>query len=110
MVLGLINVRGQLLVCVSLGRLLGIELEAQAGFGTMSSRLMVVEWEGKQVTFPVAEIQGVHRFRPDELREVPATLARSNPSLTRAILVRNDLKIGCLDEESLFAALNRNLA
>ena len=35
-------------------------------------------------------------------------MARANPSLTRAILAWNDRKVGCLDDESLFATINRS--
>jgi chemotaxis-related protein WspD len=107
-VLGLTNVRGELLVCVSLGKLLGVDPAAAPA--ESGQRLVVAEWQGSLVTFPVDEVHGVHRFHPQDLHEVPATVARANPALTQSILTWKDRKVGCLDEESLFSTINRSLA
>lgn len=107
-VLGLTNVRGELLICVSLGKLLGIERHDSPP--ESCPRLVVAEWQGSLVTFPVNEVHGVHRFHPKDLQEVPATIARANPSLTQAMLTWNHRKVGCLDEESLFSTINRSLS
>jgi len=110
-VLGLTNVRGQLLVCISLGRLLGIERGVPLPCsGAQSQRLMVIELQGATATFPVDEVHGVHRYHPEDLHPAPSTLSRSNPGVTRSILMWKGRKVGCLDEESLFAAVNRSLS
>ena len=110
-VLGLVNVRGELRVCVSLGRLLRVESDdREAPLHGLCNRLVVAEWQGSVVTFPVDEVHGVHRFHPEELKEAPATVARANPGLTRGILAWDNKKAGCLDEETLFSTLNRSLA
>lgn len=109
-VLGVTNVRGELLVCVSLAKLLGLDDSAAAAPGEPNKRLVVAEWQGDLVTFPVSEVDGVHRFQPQDMQEVPPTIARANPSLTQAILDWKNLKVGCLDEDSLFSAINRSLA
>jgi chemotaxis-related protein WspD len=71
---------------------------------------VVAEWQGGLVTFPVNEVHGVHRFHAQDMQEVPATVARADPSLTQAILTWKGLKVGCLDEESLFSTINRSLS
>jgi len=109
-VLGLTNIRGQLLVCVSLARLLGIERRALPFSSVQSQRLMVIESQGNSVAFPVDDVQGVHRFHLEELHPAPPTLTRSATSPTRSILPWKDRRVGCLDEETLFAALNRSLS
>jgi chemotaxis-related protein WspD len=109
-VLGLANVRGGLLICVSLGRLLGAESEGGgASLPGMHDRLVVAEWQGRLLAFPVNEVHGVHRYQPEELREVPATVSRGNPSFSRGLLNWMGTSIGCLDEELLFSTLNRSL-
>jgi chemotaxis-related protein WspD len=109
-VLGLANVRGGLLICVSLGRLLGLESEGSvARAPDARGRLVVAEWQGRLLGFPVNEVQGVHRYQPEELREVPATFPRGNPGFSRGLLNWRGASIGCLDEELLFATLNRSL-
>jgi chemotaxis-related protein WspD len=110
-VLGVTNVRGELLVCVSLGKLLGMDRGTPpAAPAEPCKRLVVAEWQGNLVTFPVNEVHGVHRFHAQDMQEVPATVARANPSLTQAILVWKNLKVGCLDEESLFSTIDRSLS
>ena len=109
---GLASVRGELLVCVSIGNLLGIE-RAQKDIGRREqaySRLIVIRGEGGRMVFPVNEVQGVLRYRDDELADIPATLSRAAASYTTAALRCGEKTIGCLDDQLLFYVLNRSLA
>lgn len=109
-VMGLVNIRGELLICVSLGRLLGIEKPGPPGHSrAIRDRLVVAEAQGSVFTFPVEEIHGVHRFHLEELKDAPATVSRANPGFTRGILGWGKKSVGCLNEEALFATLNRSL-
>ena len=110
-VAGLVNVRGELLICVSLVRLLGLEPEARPQpQSTSYDRLLVVTHRGTRLTFPVDEVHGVWRIRPDDLKEVPATVARAEPTYTRGVWSWQGRSVGCLDEELLLSALNRGLS
>jgi chemotaxis-related protein WspD len=110
-VLGLVNFRGELLICVSLAKLLGISDEnPPQKLWKPDDRLMVVEWQGSFLAFPVDEIHGVHRYHPDELKDIPATLGKSASAFTHGILPWQSRMVGCLDEERLFTTLNRSLA
>ena len=111
LVLGLINFRGELLVCVSLSRLLGIERESiREKPCKVYERLVIAEWQGCLLTFPVHEVHGIHRYNPEELKEAPATVTMANASFTRGLLTWGDKRVGCLDEELLFSTLNRSLS
>jgi len=111
LVLGLINFRGELLVCVSLSRLLGLERESiREKPCKVYDRLVIAEWHGTLLTFPVHEVHGVHRYNPEDVQESPATVAMACTTFTRGILNWKDKKVGCLDEESLFSTLNRSLS
>lgn len=109
-VLGLANVRGELLICVSLGRLLGLaeppELTARARY----DRLMVLDWDGQRFGFPVEDVQGPQRFNPAELKPVPATLAPGEPVFTSGMLQWQQHAIGLLDPDLVVSALNRKLS
>jgi len=109
-VLGLVNVRGELLICVSLGMLLGLE-GSTPGRATeiRCERLLVAHWQGHRFVFPVDEVHGIHRFQGTELREPPATVAKAQASYTRAIFFWKNHPVGYLDPGPLFAALNRSL-
>jgi chemotaxis-related protein WspD len=106
-VLGLINVRGELLLCVSLGRLLGIERAEKSR--PLHHRLVVSEWQGNILAFPVDEIHGIHRYHGEELKSPPTTTARATPSFAAGVFAWHDKMVGCLDAELLFSTLNRSL-
>jgi chemotaxis-related protein WspD len=109
-VLGIVNVRGELLICASLGRLLGLEAptphkRARAEF----DRLLVADWNGQRFAFPVDEVHGVHRFHQEDLRDPPATV-RSSQNCSQGVFPWRGLTVGFLDATTLFATLNRNLS
>ena len=110
-VLGLVNIRGELLLCASLGRLLGLENTAtfQRRLAVFD-RLLVAEWHGQRFAFPVDEVHGVHRFHSADLREPPATVAHSELSCAAGVFPWRNFTVGFLDPNALFAMLNRNLS
>jgi len=110
-VLGLVNVRGELLVCVSLGHMLGLSnLPPVAALRSAHQRLLVGDWGGNRIVFPVDEVRGIHRFDMQQLQKPPAALANSNQSYTRGILNWEERTVGFLDPDVLFPALDRSLA
>jgi len=112
-VLGLANVRGELIVCVSLAQLLGIEAQpAESGPRVRRQalrRLLVVRERGMRLAFPVDEVHGTHRYDQAELKPAPSTVARATASYSRAVLPWQAHAVGLLDDELLFHSLNRNL-
>ena len=111
LVLGLVNIRGELLLCVSLGHLLGVErLQPREALRSAHHRLLVCNWQGSRLVFPVDEVQGTQRFHTQDLKAPPATVANAAASFTRGILHWQERRAGFLNAEALFAALNRSLA
>jgi chemotaxis-related protein WspD len=112
-VLGLASVHGELLVCVSLGRMLGLEPSA-GGPRTVSRdahrRLLVIRRDQVRAVCPVDEVHGIHRFHPRELKDVPATLARATATYSKAVLEWRERSVGLLDHELLFHSLKRSVA
>jgi chemotaxis-related protein WspD len=110
-VLGLVNIRGELLVCASLGRLLGLENTAAVKRQlAVFDRLLVAEWNGQRFAFPVDEVHGVHRFHSADLREPPATVGHSAGSCVAGVFPWRHYTVGFLEPNALFATLNRNLS
>src|SRR5687767_14855124 len=71
---GLTNVHGELLICVSLGRLLGIgraENAQSGGLPLVGDRLIVINRGGERFVIWVSEVHGTHRYDPSELRDPP---------------------------------------
>ena len=109
--LGLANVRGELLLCMSLGHLLGLaKLPSLEALRVAYSRLLVVNWDGYRFAFPVDQVHGPHRFHQQETKAAPATVARSQPSFIQNFLCWQDRAVGLLEADLVFSALNRNLA
>lgn len=102
--LGLANVRGELLVCVSIARLL-IGESAPLPNG----RLVVVRQAGGRLAFPVDEVQHAHRYRPKELKPVPVSVARSASAFTKGLLSWQGKIVAYLDERLILEALERGL-
>ena len=105
--LGVANIRGELLICVSLGAALGIAGQTGA---SATSRLAVIVREGDRFVFPADEIAGLHRFDDEHLAPVPATLSHAQATYTRGILPWQQRSVGVLDDQLLFYTLNHSLA
>ena len=109
-VLGLANIRGELVICISLGRVLGVEKgSARQTRRTTYDRLLVADWNGQRLAFPVDEVHGIHRFEAHQLKQPPETVSKSRETYSRGILLWQQRTIGFLDAELLFSALNRSL-
>ena len=109
-VLGLANVRGELLTCISLGHLLGFQVSASREVLRASyHRLLVVSLAGGRLAFPVDEVQGPWRFQAEDLRAPPSTVAKALPACTQNIVQWQQRTIGLLEPELLGTALNRRL-
>jgi chemotaxis-related protein WspD len=110
---GLVSVRGELLLCVSIEVLLGLENtpgNIRAKDRGNQERLLVCNRKGHRLAFFANEVHGVHRYRPAELKEIPATLAKASATYTMGILPWRDKTVGCLDADLVFYALNKGLA
>lgn len=109
---GITNVRGELLVCLSLDKVLGLELSAveQGNKRLELQRLLVIKDKGGSLAFSVDEVHGIYSCPSRELTEVPVTVARAAAVYTHAVLSWNGHSVGCLDRRLVLAALNRSLA
>lgn len=110
--LGIVNIGGEIQLCVSLGGLLGLEEAGgadQNGRHGVYRRMVVVERERERWVFPADEVSGIHRFRPGELRGAPVTVAKAAATYTRGMIPWQGRSVGYLDDELLFYSLRRGL-
>ena len=113
LVKGIVNIRGEILLCVALDVLLRLEHAAsQRSAGLLAEqRLLVCNLRGDRLAFLVDEVHGVYRYIAGALREVPATLAKAEAKYTSGVLPwRASKSIGRLDDELVFYALTKGLA
>ncbi len=110
--LGLANIRGELLACFSLEKVLGLEqgTEINRQKHRVSGRMLVIQREGHRAVCPVDEVYGIARFHPRDLTPVPATIAKATASVTRSVFSWADKSVGLLDDELLLHTVNRSFA
>jgi chemotaxis-related protein WspD len=111
LVKGLVNIRGELKICVSVGSLLQLDKarEPRTTDHEILERIIVIEKDEHSFVFPVSEVEGVIRYADQELHALPVTLAHARSKLTTGIICWNGQHVGILDHDLLFYALARGL-
>jgi len=111
LVKGLVNVRGELKICVSIGSALqlGKASDPHSADHHILERMILIEKDDCSFVFPVSEVEGIAHYTDHELRPLPATLANARSKLTIGIVQRHDRQVGILDHELLFYALAKGL-
>ena len=103
-IVGLVNLRGQLQLQVSMHGLLGIDARGEGHTGG-TPRLVVVPRAGQSWVFAAEDVAGVHRFSRGRLSNVPSTLANPENSFSEAVVAWRERSVGFLDDQRVFAAL-----
>jgi chemotaxis-related protein WspD len=102
--LGMVNIRGQLRICVSARRLLGVDDAPPDPAAAKLERFVILQDRADQWVFPVDHVLGVLRLAHTALGEVPATFGKAS-SFSRAVFPWGDHTVGLLDEARLLPAL-----
>jgi len=103
--LGLVNVRGEMQLCVSVGKLLGVDKEMHAERADnqrVKPRMLFIRTGGEQLVFFVNEVCSVHAYHPDELQALPATLSREASDYSKGLLSWKERHVVVLNEQILF--------
>lgn len=107
---GLVNIRGELQLCVSLSSFLGLETSiTQTSSRLVYQRMVVVEKEGSLWVFPVDELYGVQRINSDQIQSLPDTVSKAKDTYTRGILRWETQSVSYLDDDLLFYSLSRRV-
>jgi len=109
---GLVNINGELLLCVSAAAMLGLEeqTEEHTTGSSIYRRLAVVARDAERFVFPVDEILGILHLSGDELHKTPVTIAKAPAAHTRGVFTLRDNTVGLLDEDKFFQSLQRSVA
>jgi chemotaxis-related protein WspD len=109
---GLVNIRGQLQLCMSLHALLGLSGGPQAAAATATesaARFLVVERMGdagvERWVLGVDEVAGVHRVTRSAIRAVPSTVSQAQARCSTALFEWQERTVGLLDDGRVFAGL-----
>jgi len=106
---GLVNVRGRLELCVSIGGVLRIERAPRRLH--QPERLILAVKKGQSVVFPVSEVLGHQVVPPERVKPLPVTVSGSKAVYTKGIvpITERGIEVGLLDDQLLFRILTRNL-
>jgi chemotaxis-related protein WspD len=109
---GLVNIRGELHMCISLSHLLHLE-NSDRPPATISpvvyQRMVVIEKAGEVWVFAVDELYGLHKFHQHELKNAPNSLAATNQTYVKGLFQWHTCSVSYLDEELIFATLARKV-
>ena len=108
---GLVNIRGEILMCISLGNLLDLETIADSPHlsSVVSKRMVVVVKDEERWVFTVDEVRGVHKFQLDELQAAPVVISKATEAYTKGVIRWQGQKVNYLDSDLLFYTLNRRI-
>lgn len=130
LLLGLVNVRGELCLAVSLRELLGISESPGDATGASGRsfpgrggkvpidppfasrvgtrpRFLVAEHNQDHWVFPVDEVEGAHRIPASDMEELPHTVQKSAKFYSVAVFSHDGKRVGVLCPTRLFQAMER---
>jgi chemotaxis-related protein WspD len=108
--LGVANVRGALVACLSLVELLGLDTTvAPVSAARIMPRMLIVSADGGPVVVPVDEVDGIHAIDERILDAASRSGAQASAKYTRGVLPFRGRSLRWLDEEQLLSAVTRSL-
>jgi chemotaxis-related protein WspD len=108
--MGVINVHGEIHLCVSLKNILEVEDETDRPQKQSShKRMIVVNKDHNRWVFPVDEIYGIHRIHPRTFENVPVTVAKAKTKFTKNLFKWEGTSVALLDDELLLYRLTRSV-
>jgi chemotaxis-related protein WspD len=106
--LGLVNIRGEILLAASLRPLLG-QPEVPAGSSPGHARMAVTAPGPEQWVITVDEVLGIHLCSADELQPPPVGQSNGGDILTRALFAWKGQQVALLDGPRLLDTLGRQV-
>jgi chemotaxis-related protein WspD len=110
--LGLVNIRGVIRLCVSLNELLSVapvDATTHTTSPNAQACLVVIARESDHWVMLVDELYGIQRFPLSAIRDAPVTVAKATPRLTRGVIDWQNKGVGYLDDAQLFLALRKDV-
>ncbi|WP_271408970.1 chemotaxis protein CheW [Pseudomonas sp. Q1-7] len=109
--LGVTNVRGALVACLSLAELLGLERGGEASGGRrVVPRMLILASQGGPLVAPVDEVDGIHGIPLDLMLDPGRTPDLAARQFASGVVQWRGRSITLLDEGLLLQAMARSLA
>lgn len=106
---GIVNLRGELEICVSLGNLFHLSKGTKkTEKGKISyERLIMIEKNHERYVFPVSEVAGIQHFNHNHVNRAPSTINMGESNFIKGIIRYENRDIGLIDDEILIHTLAR---
>lgn len=111
---GIVNIRGELQLCISLRHLVGLKGDddyqherAASGTGRVYKRMIVIKQGLSCWVFGVDEIYGIHHYFSQEVQNAPVTVEKDANTFTKEVIRWKGKHVACLDADLMFFALKR---
>jgi chemotaxis-related protein WspD len=101
---GMVNIRGELHLCVRLDLLLGV-VQIGKDLENKNPRLIVVRRDTDAWAFEVDEVDQVHRIPTQTLLPAAPTLSRAAAKMNKGVFTSHGHTVGLLDDIKLFHAI-----
>ena len=108
--LGVANVRGALVACLSMVELLGLDATNNVtSSARVMPRMLIIAAHGGPVVVPVDEVDGIHAIDERILDAASQSGTQASGKYTRGVLPFKGRSLRWLDEEQLLSAVTRSL-
>ncbi|HLO85116.1 MAG TPA: chemotaxis protein CheW, partial [Nostocaceae cyanobacterium] len=110
---GLVNIRGELYLCISLTHLLNLEIsdgKLPSFSPVVYSRMVVVQDTGQTWVFSVDELYGLHQISPEKLIDPPSNNTSTSRTYTKGLFPWQSYTVSYLDAELLFSTLAKKVS
>jgi len=108
--LGVANVRGALVACLSLVELLGLDaISHGTPGGRIMPRMLIIAAQDGPVVVPVDEVDGIHAIDERTLTAASASGTQASGRFTQGVLQWKGRSLRWLDEAQLLSAVTRSL-
>lgn len=111
--LGIINLKGQLRFCFSMHNLLGVEKEQtilSPEDRTHYPRLVAIVMDQKLWTFPVDEVDSIYQIENKLMTNVPVNITHSRENYLKGVVELNNRRVCVVNEDMLFKTLDRRFS
>ncbi|MFO2463799.1 chemotaxis protein CheW [Pseudomonas sp. 15FMM2] len=108
--LGVANVRGALVACLSLVELLGLDSTGSSSSGArVMPRMLIIAAQDGPVVVPVDEVDGIHAIDERTLKAASTSGTQASARYTQGVLQFKGRSLRWLDEAQLLSAVTRSL-
>jgi chemotaxis-related protein WspD len=108
--LGVANVRGALVACLSLMELLGLDATDSGPSGArVTPRMLIIAAQDGPVVVPVDEVDGIHAIDERTLSASSVSGTQASARYTQGVLQWKGRSLRWLDEAQLLSAVTRSL-